>query len=227
MTWTRTFFDKSQWLAGPWQGEPDEVRWLHRGLNCLLLRANVTGCWCGYVGIKPGHPLYVMDNPEDVLSAYGGITYCERQVADDLHHLVPPTLATVRHAWRKYKDAVLLAASDRPTLECHEASELIAACHAGNDFGSVLILADWLEEHGEAELATYLRAGAADLLWVGFDCSHFGDICPRLEATMRRMRREVFFSSPDKYRTMAYAVSEAASLADQVIAATGACQAQT
>lgn len=58
---------KSQWGPGPWQEEPDEVRWTDKatGLSCLILRGPV-GSLCGYVGVRPTHPAYELD--------YTGIT---------------------------------------------------------------------------------------------------------------------------------------------------------
>lgn len=52
---------KQDWPAGEWQQEPDEKRWEHRGtgLECLMLRGPV-GAWCGYVGVRDGHPAYGM-----------------------------------------------------------------------------------------------------------------------------------------------------------------------
>lgn len=60
-----------------------ENDFFYRGQRCLVLK----GDWrCGYVGIKPTHPLYGIeynDNgpdfdqpcPEDLLRCHGGITY--------------------------------------------------------------------------------------------------------------------------------------------------------
>lgn len=51
--------DKSAWGPGPWQDEPDEVRWRDdaTGYDCLL-RRNSLGAWCGYVAVPEGHPLH-------------------------------------------------------------------------------------------------------------------------------------------------------------------------
>lgn len=50
---------KTQWPAGPWQSEPDEKRWEDRntGFPCLAMRGP-TGSWCGYVGVREGHPAH-------------------------------------------------------------------------------------------------------------------------------------------------------------------------
>lgn len=51
--------DKKNWGPGPWQDEPDHVEFEHAGLPCILHRnKHVTGAWCGYAVVTPGHPLY-------------------------------------------------------------------------------------------------------------------------------------------------------------------------
>jgi hypothetical protein len=55
-----TFQDKSTWGDGPWLQEPDKAQWvdLSSDLPCLAVRQWTFGNWCGYVGIRPGHPYY-------------------------------------------------------------------------------------------------------------------------------------------------------------------------
>lgn len=57
---TLNFIEKSNWPDGPWKNEPDKVTWIDEetGLDCMARRAPSVGAWCGYVGIKEGHPLY-------------------------------------------------------------------------------------------------------------------------------------------------------------------------
>jgi hypothetical protein len=52
----RDVYDKSSWDRGPWDDEPDKVQWVDEatGLDCLIVRGPM-GCWCGYVGVAPGH----------------------------------------------------------------------------------------------------------------------------------------------------------------------------
>ena len=80
---------KSRWALGPWQDEPDRIEFPHAGLDCLLHRGP-SGAWCGYVGVKPGHPWhgvgystcpiscgvnYCDHRPEHRLDVHGGLTY--------------------------------------------------------------------------------------------------------------------------------------------------------
>lgn len=52
--------DRTDWSAGPWDGEPDKVQWVDEAsdLDCLAVRHPSAGSWCGYVGVPPGHPLH-------------------------------------------------------------------------------------------------------------------------------------------------------------------------
>ena len=84
--------DKSTWGDGPWQFEPDLLRWEDppTGLACLI-RRNGGGALCGYVGITAKHDLYgaddsygrqystlgeeVLDGVVHDLQCHGGVTY--------------------------------------------------------------------------------------------------------------------------------------------------------
>lgn len=82
---------KSEWGPGPWQDEPDRLEWRAYGLPALMLRADVTGAWCGYVGVPPGHPLHGVEYgacPDD-LEVHGGLTY-SRGCSDQVCHTPEP-----------------------------------------------------------------------------------------------------------------------------------------
>lgn len=68
--------DKSGWPLGPWLEEPDRVQWQYRGYSCLIVRSEVSGALCGYVGVAEGHPWYGKDY-EDLpdVEVHGGLTY--------------------------------------------------------------------------------------------------------------------------------------------------------
>ncbi|HMJ16592.1 MAG TPA: hypothetical protein VK524_34495 [Polyangiaceae bacterium] len=66
---------KSTLGEGPWQEEPDRVEWRHAGFPCLIVRADVTGALCGYVGLPEGHPWFEADIHEIDVSVHGGLTY--------------------------------------------------------------------------------------------------------------------------------------------------------
>ena len=50
--------DRTNWQAGPWDGEPDRLQWTHAGFACLMVRHPRMGNWCAYVGVDRAHPLY-------------------------------------------------------------------------------------------------------------------------------------------------------------------------
>jgi hypothetical protein len=75
----RTTIDKSEWNLGPWKDEPDYLAWVddETGYRCLLKR-NIIGAWCGFVGVPPRHPLY-MTPPNDTafqfVDVHGNVTF--------------------------------------------------------------------------------------------------------------------------------------------------------
>jgi len=73
-----THMDKSEWGEGPWQAEPDKLQWIDAATNldCLAVR-NHMGCWCGYVGVPPEHPLHGKDYQDLDLDAHGGLTFAD------------------------------------------------------------------------------------------------------------------------------------------------------
>lgn len=70
--------DKSTWGDGPWQDEPDKISWHDEktGFACLLKR-NRMGCYCGYIGLTPDHPLYGVDYSDIDVDVHGGLTYSD------------------------------------------------------------------------------------------------------------------------------------------------------
>lgn len=93
-----THIDRSEWLPGPWDDEPfDKMQYLHEvtGLPCLMKR-NILGAWCGYVGVPEGHPWYEKSYAEldESVDVHGGLTYdghCqEGDEARTICHIVAP-----------------------------------------------------------------------------------------------------------------------------------------
>lgn len=67
-------------LPGPWDNEPDEVRWKYKGMLCYIMRgdkAHLNGNLTGYVQLQKDHPL--VGNPNEDLGMFmvhGGVTFC-------------------------------------------------------------------------------------------------------------------------------------------------------
>lgn len=156
------FKDKRSWGPGPWQNEPDRLEWRYKGFPLLMARnIEVTGSWCGYVGIPPKHPFYKKNyNDINGVTPHGGLTYSDK-------------------------------------------------C--------------------QGHICNVPQAGESDQVWwLGFDCSHFMDVSPKMNATMNHLRKlvEGRFSSYEgpgmggmgKYRDVKYVKKECEDLADQLIA---------
>jgi len=72
----RTYHDKSSWGPGPWQSEPDEVRWSDSstGIRCVLMRARGLGVWMGSCGLPGNHPWERLKAEDIPTGVHGGIT---------------------------------------------------------------------------------------------------------------------------------------------------------
>jgi len=68
--------DKSEWARGPWDDEPDKKQWQDKatGYACMI-RRNMVGALCGYVGVPEGHPDYGKDYDDVGVTAHGGLNF--------------------------------------------------------------------------------------------------------------------------------------------------------
>jgi len=71
--------DRTKWVAGQWDNEPDRVDFEYAGLRCEVLRGPM-GSFNGYVSVPERHPAYGIDymnfeHPVSNLDVHGGITY--------------------------------------------------------------------------------------------------------------------------------------------------------
>lgn len=90
----RKFMDKSDWLRGPWDHEPDKIQWVDEatGFPCLVVR-NAMGSWCGYVGIGRYHRYYgVPFGQAQDIDVHGGLTFSASCSEDEngVCHVVGP-----------------------------------------------------------------------------------------------------------------------------------------
>lgn len=78
MTWAereeQTYKDKSSWVRGEWDDEPDRIEWRHNGTPCLIVRNN-SGALCGYAAVSEGHPMFAKSDEGCQLDCHGGVTY--------------------------------------------------------------------------------------------------------------------------------------------------------
>lgn len=70
-------FDKSRWGEGEWSNEPDKKQWLDEetGLPCLIVRSEVSGALCGYVGVSKEHRYYEKGYDGIDVEVHGGLTF--------------------------------------------------------------------------------------------------------------------------------------------------------
>lgn len=79
--------NRNGWARGPWDGELDKAVWVHDGVDCMIKR-NTVGAWCGYIGVKKGHPLFnkqyhcILTGDTDI---NGGLTYSDECNGDICH----------------------------------------------------------------------------------------------------------------------------------------------
>ena len=73
--------DRSGWLSGEWDNEPDKIQWQDptTKLPCLMVR-NPAGGWCGYVGVPRNHPAYEKDYDDVAAEVHGDLTYANKCV---------------------------------------------------------------------------------------------------------------------------------------------------
>lgn len=144
--------DKTSWLRGPWDAEPDKAQWTDPATNlpCLIVRGPM-GALCGYVGVSPDHPWFGRGYDDcqaasgDYVEVHGGLTYANH---------------------------------------CRPGPEDSAICH--------------VPDEGQPD----------NIWWLGFDCSHSGD--------MYGMNLpELLWDRDNPYRDFAYVQHECTQLAAQ------------
>lgn len=87
-TRTWAFIDKSEWLRGPWDSEPDKKQWTDptTGLPCMI-RRGPPGALCGYVGVPEGHPAFARScSKVDNIEVHWGLTYSDFCEAGEPEH---------------------------------------------------------------------------------------------------------------------------------------------
>ncbi len=77
--------DKSEWMRGEWDSEPDKIQWTDEstGMPCLIVRGP-SGALCGYVGVTDSHPFYEKGysaaavDIDGGIEVHGGLTYSDK-----------------------------------------------------------------------------------------------------------------------------------------------------
>ena len=50
-------------------------KWIHAGLDCIILKHDKMGHLCGYVGVPQHHPDYAKDYDDVDVQVHGGLTF--------------------------------------------------------------------------------------------------------------------------------------------------------
>lgn len=238
--------DKTTWGDGPWMNEPDKCWWIDEetGYWCMIVRnGEVTGALCGYVGVPKNHRYFqktdsqytdssrtvwmreqsklleqygdFRDIPEDIkvheileqhpdyepnldeLSCHGGVTY-----TDD-------NKAVSEADWQVFRKRMLGRHTAGRQLNPYGDSARLwrTRGHCVDDF----------EAYKKWQVECQQYVPGIECTWIGFDCGHYMDYMPGMEATMNAIMPD---REPkplgDIYRGLAYVQAECRSLAKQL-----------
>ena len=187
--------DKSDWQRGPWDCEPDKIRWQDEatGLPCLIVRGPI-GALCGYVGVHTGHPLHGKEYDAADVSVHGGLTFAHGCATID------------RSKWEEFRKRVLAWRDEAKRYPVGDAARRL------KEWGDCL---DSYEAWAERARARYIchsvpEGEPDDVWWFGFDCAHLGDLVPE------RGGRSLYRDHSETYKTVSYVQRECAALARQL-----------
>jgi hypothetical protein len=95
--------DKSLWIRGEWDNEPDKVQFTDEdtGLPCLIVRGP-SGALCGYVGVAEGHPYFQKEYDAVDVDVHGGLTFngfCAPDADESKHICHVPSPGEPDHVW--------------------------------------------------------------------------------------------------------------------------------
>lgn len=183
--------DKSTWARGAWDAEPDKVNWVDpdTGLDCMLVRAEVSGSLCGYVGIPESHPLFGVHygEPSPVLASLT----MQRMGEPVGEH--PPF-------------SVLLGALMGQFPEPSPVTAL--RVHGGITYSDVC-------DEGGRICHVPQPGRPARVWWYGFDTGHHNDQSPAIDALLRT-HAALYREDRGVYRDRAYMEQEVRALAAQL-----------
>lgn len=237
---------RDMWLDGPWRYEPDKVTWVDEstGLDCMIIR-NPLGTLCGYVGVPPSHPYYKI-NYSGCINRHAPLTFKDRKARaqkwvdeakaalelDPSNELSKSSLNIAELSLRPFIEdpSSFFATLDR--WDCTDYStenrcptpESVLNAHGG------ITYSDECDEDGPI-----CHPGTGNVWWFGFDCGHYRDFSPGMEASRREMNdkygsefadpnesydpvtgTKFEFGQPNVYRDVAYVKAEVEGLAQQL-----------
>lgn len=154
-------------IRGPWNNEPNRLNWKYRGMDLMLARNPSLLNWCGYVGIKPDHPLY-------------GVKYgSEVSILKPLVEKILQRPMSISPSFAVMLDALVgqgIKASPDRIFDVHGGITYSDYCG-----GHICHIDD------TQDVKTF---------WYGFDCGHCDDMVPATESMYRSLaceaRRDVY-----------------------------------
>lgn len=210
---TKTWYyvEKSEWLRGEWDDEPDKMQWQDKttGLPCLIVRGP-SGALCGYAGVAPGHPWHgvsynscVKDGceeswcdhrPESTIDVHGGLTF-SAGCAD-----------VSREKWEKFRASVEASRDEAQRFPVGDAARRL------REWSDVLDdYAGWVARRSLQGICHVVPGKPDNVWWFGFDCAHSGDYSPSFGRVVPSIRA-------DSYKDLAYVQHEVTKLAQQLAA---------
>lgn len=182
------------WPSGPWDDEPDKVEYVDEatGLPALIVR-NGVGALCGYVGVPPGHPAHGQHYDRVDANVHGGLTF-----AGGCHQ------ATEKE-WERAKNQNEI---DKKTAEQYPRGDAARRLYDPALQRAMLSYTAYVQLIESR--AVCHKSGLDNVWWLGFDCAHWGDATPGIEALLGGRRDE------GTYRTIEYVKGEIRNLALQL-----------
>lgn len=189
------YVDKKDWPRGPWNNEPDKIQFEdpETKLPCLIVR-NGAGALCGYVGVSRGHPFFEI-----------GYSDCSLKTAQKRGRIKEDELTIgnlkMPESFLKRRREQLVCDKDG---WCEHTPESMVEVHGGLTFSGHCQEKE--DNHGICHVPG--QGEPDDVWWLGFDCSHAGDVCPAYD--------KLFLNRESSYKNVDYVKGEIAQLAKQL-----------
>ena len=162
--------DKSQWFRGEWDNEPDKMQFTDEetSLPCLIVR-NDGGALCGYVGVSDGHPFFAKH--------YNDCTLVEakprgEKEGDDILEIEDGKIKKSKWMVEMNRNQLLCPKSNESY--CEHTPDSLLNVHGGITFTG------FCQENAEEKGICHKPSEGEPnhIWWLGFDCSHSGDLSP-------------------------------------------------
>jgi hypothetical protein len=194
----RNVIDKTDWLRGPWDNEPDKIQWQDEetGLPCLVVRGP-SGSLCGYVGVAPGHTWHGAAYDGCDVDVHGGLTFAHG------------CAEISREKWEKWRERQYARRDEAKRYPIGDAARDL------REWAKELEDYDAWEARAKSRYICHIASpGEPDpVWWLGFDCAHSGDLSPSYAGRYGALHHG------ESYKGFAYVESQCRALARQIKAA--------